>query len=527
MFRRQELFEPSPMIVYHLPPRSLRSDRRRPRRLLVLPLIAVPVLILLSLAGWWIAENVKGYRVWLDYNDALVERGESLDTAILEPSPVPDEKNFAAIPLLTSLVDRSGDENMEPGILSLAVERVPGLQRPDWPGKADGVYHGNAKVCRQTRLTFLIANEDNLPNEEAAEFILNALSPFAAQLTELSEGASRPFSRFPVDWSVFDPDLPHLSALQDVVVTFRTRSLVRIQAGQTDEGFEDWLTIVRIASRLDDDPLFLHLVVSGTLVSVSYQSIWELLERRSLNAEQIEMAVNVLNELDLLASAATAFRYERAYFCQTLADSDKLLELVRSFGEQDNRLFNLMVAAAPSGLYFQNAVSCGKLFDELLLSSEGVPVQRIHWEALDRSSDRIQSVRQEASLYKLSAPLASLKLDALPRLFQFQAESKVIATALALEWYFLDNGSYPRSLEEMPLRYFGSRAELPQDPITEEPLLYLLRSDGRPCVYSIGANQIDEKGIPSMDPLHGDWSFQYSLPDGYDWQEFYRKESED
>src|SRR5437588_2589404 len=67
------------------------------RRLLIV--LAWSATIIALLYG---EENWRGRRAWNSYRQGLEARGEQLDFKMLIPQPVPDDQNFAAIPVIDS-----------------------------------------------------------------------------------------------------------------------------------------------------------------------------------------------------------------------------------------------------------------------------------------------------------------------------------------------------------------------------------------------------------------------------------------
>jgi hypothetical protein len=78
---------------------------------------------------------------------------------------------------------------------------------------------------------------------------------------------------------------------------------------------------------------------------------------------------------------------------------------------------------------------------------------------------------------------------------RYLARRDAVLTALALELYRRQTGSYPQSLEELSPALLPS---VPVDRITGDPLRYRL-VDGQPLLYSVGANRVDDGGVPALD----------------------------
>jgi hypothetical protein len=89
-----------------------------------------------------------------------------------------------------------------------------------------------------------------------------------------------------------------------------------------------------------------------------------------------------------------------------------------------------------------------------------------------------------------------------------------VVTAIALELYRQENGSYPDSLNALVPALLP---EVPLDRITGTPIHYRIASD-RPLLYSVGADRKDDNGRYDLNPRQaGSWiSDDENAPEG-DW----------
>ena len=85
---------------------------------------------------------------------------------------------------------------------------------------------------------------------------------------------------------------------------------------------------------------------------------------------------------------------------------------------------------------------------------------------------------------------------------------------IALEVYRRQRGTYPDSLDALVPQFLP---KVPADRITGEPIRYRI-VDGRPLIYSVGADRKDDGGRPTADPrAAATWEANPDpLPDG-DW----------
>src|SRR4051812_2117627 len=65
------------------------------------------------IALFYAEENWRGRRAWRKYRDGLEKSGAKLDLQSLWPKPVPDDQNFAAIPLIRSWMERPDSSQAE------------------------------------------------------------------------------------------------------------------------------------------------------------------------------------------------------------------------------------------------------------------------------------------------------------------------------------------------------------------------------------------------------------------------------
>lgn len=78
--------------------------------------------------------------------------------------------------------------------------------------------------------------------------------------------------------------------------------------------------------------------------------------------------------------------------------------------------------------------------------------------------------------------------------------------AVAAERFRLAEGQYPRALEDLSPTYLDA---IPSDRITGQPLIYSRQKNGRPQIYSLGWNAVDDGAKVYRDHQHGDWVWQY------------------
>ena len=435
-------------------------------------------------------------------------RGGSLDLEALRPKPVPDAENFASTPLVQELFSSSSPENCRLALASPDHSNVIGP--PNWPGKSKGARRGGSYLCERPPLTHYVRNHDDLPDEEAARIIIEEIDRFATVLEEIAMAAKRRHARFPVQWEkgATAEDF-HYSVLQSVAVMFRYRSLARLQIGDSQGALEDWLTMIRLAKRAADDPSLINRLVSMTLFAISDQTLWEALNDGVWNKPQLQQAFKELGDASILANMVEVLEFERAMICHSALDMEQAFDVL------DIEKAYWAIRLIPVGWRYQNAAYVGSVFEHVLYPATGdysfAEYENFERQVMDLEVEEFHPYRFMARVVFPVYP------EILLRAFKGQAAINNAFVAIALEQHRQHHGSYPETLDGIDKAILS---DVPKDVVTREPLLYQLRADGRPCIYSVGANKRDEGGLPRKERILGDWVWQYSLPAGFAYEHY-------
>lgn len=122
-----------------------------------------------------------------------------------------------------------------------------------------------------------------------------------------------------------------------------------------------------------------------------------------------------------------------------------------------------------------------------------LPLYAYHPEVLDKH-EKLVIFRDFADRYKYFP--AKVLMPAVEKTYLSSEHVWLRRTGavvgIALERYRLKNGGYPETLKKLVPKYLD---EVPRDRFVDRPLMYTL-VDGRPRVYSAGADQDDDGGTP-------------------------------
>ena len=156
-------------------------------------------------------------------------------------------------------------------------------------------------------------------------------------------------------------------------------------------------------------------------------------------------------------------------------------------------------------------------YDELRLWNSGkAPSWKLRlapdgwWDRF--KADLLQNGLKGQPTYPLEmkeVPLLDLR-PLLKRTPPWHAKKYQMAIACALERYFLDQGTYPETLQNLVPNYL---AAVPID-INDHPMRYARTTDGRYAIYSVGFDLKDDGETqtgakPYREDYKGDWTWRY------------------
>jgi hypothetical protein len=424
----------------------------------------------------------RGRADWERYARAARERGVKLSLAEWIPHEIPAEENFAAIPVFAQPKSESGQRN----------------QREMFPGKPPAFVSGrdcqsiDFEAWRRYCVEQKWVGADS--TEPAAAAVLSGLQKrFAGEWEQLRVAASRPRSRFPVDWKKgFAVQTPHLGPL----LTFAKLAALRGQAhaalGDAAHAFEDATIGLRLASAIHGEPTLISHLVGAHLMGFGLATIRGGLERHIWDDAALQALDVQLKSMRPLEHYRFALQSERGFnndMYDTLRqkgfpDVAPLLAL----GDTSEAPLSLMSRIYPRGWTYDNERRSNQGIDKLLdridtHSGRFVPEKseiaanlkpRTRWEGLHYF---IYFVVQPVVMSTEATALREYTLVQCARI------------GLALERWRLVHEDLPAELQEL-----GTDLPNAQDVISGEPLHYRTTPDGGYIVYSIALNRKDDGG---------------------------------
>lgn len=334
--------------------------------------------------------------------------------------------------------------------------------------------------------------------------------------------------------------LPHLGTMRTAAKILAADACLARSDGDRQQWFADIDALIGMAGQLRDHEFLVCDLVSMTVRFMLLQEIEQTLidDARFLSDTDLQLIAHRLAKPDNVADLIS-FRGERMSFHdvvqRTYTDNGRgdgrltpagvrLLQNIGRIGtDKDKELVGHMVVGSAAVLVAPSRHEVLAEFDRLLDMGEAKlsrPVREADWTAYNQQAARVK----DSLLARVDCDLLSVLLPSLSHAPQ-EAERYLgrrdgILTALALELYRRHHGAYPDTLSQVTPDLLPI---VPTDRITGQPTHYRL-SEGRPVVYSIGADRKDDGGHAPMGPdgkpinrRAADWTISPDKAPSGDW----------
>jgi hypothetical protein len=471
---------------------------RRPRRWrIVLTRAAFVLAVLITLIiGWYIVVRIRGDAAWQTYQADARARGVKLALADHVPPPIPDDRNYAAIPLFLNAFKIPVPS--EP--LTLLSDDAP--QQPplgSW-------IKGEAIDLQKWQAYFVGKKMLPAPDDSPAADVLKALDRFAPELKQLRAVEQRADARFPVDYADgIGTRLPHLRILQSVARFYVLRLTAHLGMGDSPAAYEDFRGALRVTDALKNEPMLISGLVRLSNLAITENVIAGGLMRHQWSDAELAKIIADLSHERLMDDFAAGIGGERAVdnlvheqflgpqsrdITEALFGDHGFSPLPRNSG--DRLWLNLLPRLYPRGWVRLNQTKLNEYFDAMLASATQDPprvfLDRPVSKFLPPPSARGFFRRTREMFFLLLAP--SLE-NILQRYAYGQTSLDEARLACALERYRLAHGTYPDSLDALAGDYLPS---IPHDVMNGEPLHYRLEPADGFTIYSVGWNLHDDGG---------------------------------
>jgi hypothetical protein len=442
-------------------------------------------------------EKARGRSAWKSYQEEARSRQTKLNlTEFVQPA-VPDERNFAAIPLFQeAFADPAAGKVLElphanraklPSLGNIAKDQLPDLA--GW------------------QKFFVDAKFIPAAGDDAAADVLKALEHYAPQWEQLRAAAGRPESRFPVRYEDgAAAALPHVQLFQSAPRIIALKLAAHLAQGNSAAAYEDFRLGLRLYAALEKEPTLIAGLVRIGGLSILENGVWAGLVQRQWAAPELEKMESGLAQLRLFDDCTLAMGSERGfnnliydqYARKGAADLAELLVVVQDGQPRPStRLATMLLAPYPSGWWRLSQTRTNRYFDEILGQISQDP-PRVY---LDRPVTSMPASMAGVGLVERARYFLFFTMTpALSDIGRSYAYAQTLLDetrlACALERHRLANGNYPASLDPLAPAFLPV---LPRDVMNGEPLHYRLGDDGGYVLYSVGWNLRDDGGKSEPD----------------------------
>jgi hypothetical protein len=474
--------------------------------------------------------NWASSEAWQRYIADSKAKGEWFEPADFIPPPVPDEKNFLAIPLLKPLIDYTqkpvsplvnatvwNDPEGLDRLLQLKITASNGLRNSSW---REGKFCDLAQWQQSFRQekSYGLGGEMGKPEEE----VLRALAKFAPEIEALRLAAPRPFSRFPMHYEkAFPEPTCYWRFLSNFCRILQLHGAAELASGNTREASEDALLQMRLCQAAESEPLLVPFQTRVfCLENYILPAIWEGMEQHRWSDPQLASFESALARIDLLSDFQRAMRAERTFFIslilepvQTGTSNELPGELFRwDQGTPGVDMRGLPLRSGPErkGWFERNKVAYCQTSDSWVRVVDPKRRQAFPEIAAKNEADREAEFQKGGGHLDNIIALLSIPpvYETIPRLVAVQSTIDQARIAIALERHRLAHGTYPETLDALAPALLP---QIPRDLITCEPLHYRKVTFAGFVLNSVGWNGKDDGGNAAgaertpPDWTQGDW----------------------
>jgi hypothetical protein len=450
---------------------------------------------LVSIAMFYLIEEQIGERVWRRYQREAAEKGLRIRLADFETPEIPDEENFAAVPILQGLF-RSPNEAAR----AWAKFNLP-PRKPAKPG---------SEHLAEWQQAFVLAAWIPRAGENSALDVLVALQRLEPELNQIRVACRRPKTSWPLKWSDSKNGPGILTPLSDAgrILSLRAESLLRL--GRSDEAFAEIQCILRIADSLNDQPETLYGCVRNELWNSAVGLSVQGLSANQWSSEQISSLVERFGTSNHLAQWRCSLIGDR---CGINEQLDVLMAAPSgAFVGQLNQFFSLgsisppldkLLGLAPRGWIRRAQANYNRIFDAELedIDSANERLNPLWFDRLSLRFGRPTWIRALPS-NRLSDEMDVIHTVRTCWMLESYMRARQFPILCAIHRYANVTGQFPKSLDQLTPACINA---VPLDIIDGHPMRYRRMDDGGCKVWSIGTDQVDNGGETGRRSFRPDW----------------------
>lgn len=515
-------------------------------KILVLGIIGIFLILIIIREG----NTFRVKNLWDSVREKCEQKGLGFDFRDIIPDPVPEDKNFAYVAPLISLLEYKSDGvtplNPEEHEAALNFLTAPkdGNWSPSLGAKGSELYHGYDLSSVQK-----FFREDGIelwsqPEEAGhpADDVLLAIGKVSGDMDLFVDASKqRPFYRMDRRYEVkdfnkikdFETVIEHHPAQTqygNAQWWFNMRCLAHLQSGNVESAFSDLKMSMFLAELNKNELGLISQLYRGALMKLALVPLWEGLAEKSWNVQQLDSLQDILAGINYLEGMESAMRFERQllneihHYLRELLDqrSDDFTASLASFGVPlalvgtgGLKLFPLKwFYISPSAFINGSQTRSNELYLKYLDGIVDLESRQIIPDAAkefdqyfeEENFDKLHPYNFLISLFFSNPVPVAKKIGGMQNLVD---QARI---ACALEAYYLKEGKYPQSLAELG-------KELPHDVFTGESYYYVPDDKEKYRIYGSGWNLKDDGGkVSASNPQSDEISSIESLD--IIWQNF-------
>jgi hypothetical protein len=469
---------------------------------------------ILCITAYYIIERQLGEHAWRTYQREATAKGIKLRLADFETPEIPDEENYAAVPISRNL--------FTPGVAALTSKRfdLPPLPRPDARAKTKTKAKATAQESTpldfaEWQQAFVMAGWISSPGKDPASDVLAALERIEGPLAEIRPASARPKTHWPIKWSE-GPDVhaPILGTLQGAAWCFALRAKVLLALDRPDEALGEIRHAIRAAESLKDQPSNIFALVRIGIWEFVLDAAEQGIRANKWPASHLVKLSELFGATNHLADWEVELNGERCsvnyYLDRTVAATPTAFgkELGDLVAPESNSVVTTLLCVSPRGWIRRTQVEFNRGLDRDLED-----IDSLH-ELIDPRYSRAEAALNQSSPFddlNLSKRLAlnfspAFCVQGSYRAFALHTRAQQFMILCALTRYRKTHGELPDSLADLVPMYISA---VPHDIMDGQPMRYRRLENGVCLLWSIGSNRIDEggsKGDPNRSRTNApDW----------------------
>jgi hypothetical protein len=433
--------------------------------------------------------NWQAERRWEKYCEAARAHGVKLTLPDFAPPEIPEDENFAALPLLRAAADSAA----RPFTL-------PSGNRPAWGGNPMMRESTDWKAWQ----TWFQANGFiAAPSADPVRDTLLGLDHFAPQIQEWQQWQTRPQSRFPFPEKVgYDTMVAmHLTTPQQAAQVFSLKARAHLALGESAEAYRAFRDGLQAYLALRNEPTLIAGLVRTSSLSLVSAAVGDGLMRQAWAEPELRQLEADLAAISLAKDFHDAMSSERGFVnsaSNDLIDSSIIqrgqmtsesLAASASFGNPVPSLSPAICMLIPRRIYRDNQLRQNQRIDELLAQMSPARMQFDPDRDIPSAPGRGNAL--EELYYFLSHPSFSVFESIEKRYLRQEISLDHARLAIALERLRLTEGVFPDALSALVPEFFPV---LPRDPFSGQEYRYQRTDSGTFLLYSVGENRRDDGG---------------------------------